>query len=179
MQINTIIIDNFLDKPDIVRNSVLEINFDYTGPYPGKRSDRADEDYQSYVQGKIESIMNTKISEFGGDSLQFQLCLEGDNTWIHYDESEWAGILYLTPNAPVGAGTGIYRHITTGKCEGEKGIDNLIPEDFELITMIGNVYNRLVLYRGNLWHRSVIPGFGTTKETGRLTQVFFFNIADK
>lgn len=179
MDINTIIIDNFLDNPDTVRKSVLEIDFSNTGSYPGFRSNRADEDYQGYIQEKIEKIMNKKILEFGGDSLQFQLCLEGDSTWIHYDESEWAGVLYLTPNAPVMSGTGIYRHISTNDFIGKKGIDNKISEDFELITLIGNVYNRLVLYKGSLWHRSYIPGFGTSKETGRLFQVFFFNIADK
>jgi hypothetical protein len=40
---------------------------------------------------------------------------------------------------------------------------------------MGNVYNRLILYRGTLYHRSMIPGFGDSVETGRLTQVFFFD----
>ena len=43
--------------------------------------------------------------------------------------------------------------------------------------MIGNVYNRLVLYRGDLFHRSLQSGFGNSVETGRLTQVFFFDEA--
>ena len=42
---------------------------------------------------------------------------------------------------------------------------------------VGNVYNRLVAYRGNmLYHRSIVPGFGDSVETGRLTQVFFFDV---
>ena len=28
---------------------------------------------------------------------------------------------------------------------------------------------------GDLLHRSIVPGFGDTPETGRLTQVFFFD----
>ena len=42
---------------------------------------------------------------------------------------------------------------------------------------VGNVYNRMVAYRGKtLYHRSILPGFGTTLETSRLTQTFFFSV---
>lgn len=161
MEINSIIVDNFLDKPDVVRQSVLTLDFYEKGPYPGLRSDRAETDYEEYVQSRFESILNCKIKEFKQDSFRFQLCLEGEESWVHSDETEWAAVLYLTPDAPVEGGTGIYR----------KGKD----DDWELVTGIGNVYNRLVLYKGHLWHRSILSGFGTSTETGRLTQVFFFN----
>jgi len=158
MNINTIIIDNFLDKPDLVRSSVLELPFKNTGTYPGSRTDAADYDYQDMIRSKIEPVIGSKI-EFRRDKdcFRFQLCLKGDSTWIHKDGVEWAGVLFLTPNAPINSGTGIYN------------------EDKKLVTMIGNVYNRLVLYRGTLYHRSMIPGFGDSVNTGRLTQVFFFD----
>ena len=42
---------------------------------------------------------------------------------------------------------------------------------------VGNVYNRLVAYRGKmLYHSSIVPGFGNSLETSRLTQTFFFDI---
>jgi hypothetical protein len=179
MKINTIIIDEFLDKPDVVREAVLKIDFPNTGTFPGFRSERADREYEEYVQTKIEAVLNTKILSWEQDSLRFQLCLDGDSTWIHHDETEWAGILYLTPNAPTAAGTGIYRHKATGIYTGPSTLDNKIDSDWELITIIGNVYNRLVLYKGLMYHRSLVSGFGSTPETGRLTQVFFFNTVDK
>jgi len=41
----------------------------------------------------------------------------------------------------------------------------------------GNVYNRLVAYRGKvLYHRSILPGFGYDLETSRLTMTLFFDI---
>lgn len=160
MKIATIIVDNFLDKPDIVRKSALELPFEATGPYPGVRSDRAERDYEAYVKEKLEKILNLKIKEFTIDSLRFQICLENAETWVHVDQTEWAAVLYLTPNAPLESGTGIYRD--TGS-------------SFELETGVGNVYNRIVIYRGDLLHKSILPGFGNSKETGRLTQVFFFN----
>lgn len=161
MNVNTIIVDDFLDKPDLVRNSVLSLPFEATGPYPGLRSDRADEDYEAYVQAKFEKVLNCKIKEFVQDSFRFQLCIEDAESWVHKDETDYAAVLYLTPNAPHQAGTGIYTHNGT---------------NFELVTAIGNVYNRLAIYNGQLLHRSMMSGFGKDKETGRLTQVFFFNV---
>jgi hypothetical protein len=158
MNINTIIIDNFLDKPDLVRSSVLELPFKNTGTYPGSRTDAADYDYQDMIRSKIEPLIGSKIKfRRDRDCFRFQLCLKNDSTWIHKDGVEWAGVLFLTPNAPINSGTGIYN------------------EDKKLVTMIGNVYNRLVLYRGTLYHRSMIPGFGDCVKSGRLTQVFFFD----
>lgn len=179
MDINTVIIDNFLDKPDLVRDSVMQIAFDRFGQYPGLRSDRADYDYEHYVQQKIEAMLNKKIQEFTSDSFAFQLCLEGDQTWIHMDhDCEWAGVLYLTPDAPIAAGTGIFRHSVSKIYKGPSEHASTNDDEWELITMIGNVYNRLVLYKANLYHRSLIAGFGSSKDTGRLTQVFFFNLVE-
>lgn len=160
MRVDTIIIDDFLDNPDIVRNSVLGIDFATSGQFPGLRSDRADDEYQEMVTMKIAPMLSAKTLDYTMDSFRFQLCLEGAKTWVHKDDSQWAGVLYLTPGADPMSGTGIF------------------DEEDTLITLIGNVYNRLVLYRGDLFHRSLMPGFGTDVSTGRLTQVFFFNIIE-
>ena len=160
MRVDTIIIDDFLDNPDIVRNSVLGIDFTTSGQFPGLRSDRADDEYQEMVTMKIAPMLSAKTLDYTMDSFRFQLCLEGAKTWVHKDDSQWAGVLYLTPGADPMSGTGIF------------------DEEDTLITLIGNVYNRLVFYRGDLFHRSLMPGFGTDVSTGRLTQVFFFNIIE-
>jgi len=177
MNINTLIVDNFLDKPDLVRQSALSLDFYRSGSFPGLRTDRADHDYEKYIKEKLEKILNLNISGFYQDSFCFQLCLENNETWIHHDETHWAGILYLTPEAPVSAGTAIYRHIPTGVFSGPAEIDVKDTENWEIITAVGNLYNRLVLYKGNMFHRSLVSGFGHSKETGRLTQTFFFNLA--
>ncbi len=176
MNISTIIVDNFLENPNIVRDSALNLSFHRSGSYPGLRTDRADYDYEEYIKEKFESIINKKIIEWKQDSFCFQLCLTDDETWLHCDETEYAAVLYLTPGAPAGAGTAIYRHIPTGIFQGPEKID-VKDGNWEIITAIGNVFNRLVIYKGTLYHRSLISGFGTNKETGRLTQTFFFNTA--
>jgi hypothetical protein len=175
MEVSTVIIENFLDNPDVVRQSVLGIPFERTGPFPGLRSERADDDYVNYTKTKIEISCNLNIKEFKQDSHTFQICQEGAETWIHHDDTEWAGVLYLTPDAPISAGTAIYRHKETGIYKGPSNVPNTNIEDWEIITMIGNIYNRLVLYNGDMYHRSLLSGFGNSLETARMTQVFFFN----
>jgi len=158
VKVDTIIVDQFLDNPDTVRESVLKIDFNSSGKFPGLRSDSADVEYQSMIKKKITDIFNREfIYRKDRDCFRFQLCLDGDSTWIHKDDTDWAGVLYLTPNAPINSGTGIF------------------DSDNNLITMVGNLYNRAVFYRGTLYHRSVLPGFGKTLKDGRLTQVFFFD----
>jgi hypothetical protein len=45
---------------------------------------------------------------------------------------------------------------------------------WELVDRIGNLYNRLILYRGDIYHAS-LDYFGNSLENGRLFQVFFLN----
>ena len=160
MDINTVIIDDFLPNPDLVREQVLNLDFYREGEeegFPGLRTDSADDSYQQFFTIRVQEILNVKIDEYVHDSFSFQLVTEGKKTWIHRDGCDWAGVLYLTPNAPLEAGTALY------------------DDKDELVTAIGNVYNRLILYKGNISHSSMLPGFGDSIETGRLTQVFFFN----
>ena len=107
----------------------------------------------------------------------FQYATSRDRTWIHNDGfNNWAGVLFLTPDAPVSAGTGIYKFIdgTCTKQEAEaRGNIGLISESSQdytkwtLVDRIGNVFNRLVLFEARHFHASM-DYFGTNKENGRL-----------
>ena len=173
MDLNYIIIDNFLDKPDIVRESVIsgQIPFNEKGKYPGVRCNPSyiQDDYREMVRDKISQVLPYKF-KFRDDShcFAFQLCLEGSETWIHVDVSDWAGILYLNPDARVDSGTAMFDGGYDGKAEKP-----------ECINIVGNVYNRMVLFRGkNIPHASMVPGFGDSLDTGRLTQVLFFDLEE-
>ena len=48
--------------------------------------------------------------------------------------------------------------------------------EFEMVDTVGNVYNRVVLFDAKMIH-SASEYFGTTKENGRLFQLFFFDLA--
>lgn len=192
MEISTIIVDNFLENPDAVRTSALESVIDTIGEFPGVRSAPSSQDYSEYAKAKIEKILNLKIIEWDScfnpftkqnepqGTTRFQLCVTGTTTWIHYDPSEWTGILYLTPDAPASSGTAIYRHKKTGiYIHTEKDSIDDEYEAWEIIAFVGNVYNRLAIIKGHMYHRSLVPGFGTDKYSGRLTQTFFFSTTPK
>lgn len=189
MDKNFIVIDNFYDNVDNVRQFALEQEFLTEGNYPGYRTGPEADPQHEYLKTFFENnVINKKITHWPkGYNTAYQVTTEESTTWIHHDDTTWAGVLYLTPNAPAESGTGIYRHKPTGIYEWDKVADS--PSDFnnsdflgdshmdhwEQINFVGNVYNRLVIYKGSLYHRSVLPGFGTDKYTGRLFQTFFFD----
>lgn len=53
----------------------------------------------------------------------------------------------------------------------------LDPTAWEPVDVIGNRYNRLVIWDARLVH-SASCYFGSTKDNGRLFQMFFFNASD-
>lgn len=165
MKQNLIVIDDFLDDPDLTRQEALEFDYSKVSHYfPGARSTKKCGSDVFEITKKLEKILDGKIKwGLESDTFHFQSCFEGTKTWIHVDDWEWAAVLYLTPDAIVDSGTGIY-HVNK-------------ENRYELNISVGNIYNRMILYRGGtLHHCSLLPGFGTTLETSRLTQVFFFDV---
>lgn len=65
-----------------------------------------------------------------------------------------AGVVYLTPDAPLNAGT------------------TILHAEENLFVNLENKYNRLVAYEAHRIH-ALSETFGTTRETGRLTFTFF------
>ena len=162
-----VVIDNFLDDPDRIRYHALSFDYDrIQESVPGVRSsNRAGGDYEDKVTEKFRNIFNSDIEWcWEQDTFCFQLCRKGTQSWVHVDPiTEWAAVLYLTPDAPVDSGTGIYHKKEDG--------------EWEMNIAVGNVYNRLVAYKGKMmYHSSIVSGFGTSVETGRLTQTFFFDV---
>tara|TARA_A200000113_G_C8842621_1_gene347435 strand:- start:645 stop:1166 length:522 start_codon:yes stop_codon:yes gene_type:complete len=167
MDQNLIVVDNFLDNPDFIRQVALKLDYsNIQETVPGCRSTVAlGGDLFDEVDTKFQQIFNSKIKWYhGADSFYIQSCTEETETWVHVDNcSDWAAVLYLTPYPELESGTGIYH----------KDEDN----EWEMNIAVGNVYNRLIAYRGkSLYHRSMVPGFGNSLETSRLTQVFFFDL---
>jgi hypothetical protein len=91
------------------------------------------------------------------------------DVWNGVTEDGWAGIVYLSPDAPLDGGLHLWRNR-----DQERRFDWMTPaENWELIDRLGNVPNRLLLARGDLPH-SGAGGWGDSVETGRLYQTFFF-----
>jgi len=186
MRVESLCISNFYNNPDETREFMLTQSFDLKGNYPGYRT-------QSFLDDSIKNTIQEFIRPFAGNvtwwgdeaSGAFQITTSQDRSWIHTDTTDWAGVCYLTPDAPLSSGTGLFRHKTTGITDykwrtREQNETSAHFKDYydmtkwELVDRIGNVYNRLILYRGDLFHTS-LDYFGMDKETGRLFQTFFFN----
>ena len=174
-----IVIDEFYNNPNDVREFALSQEFDVTGNWPGTRTktfinESTKETIQKILQDVSGNVTDWQAND--GYTGSFQLTTSMDRSWIHADSyNTWAGVLYLTPDAPLSGGTGIFRYKKTGSMM-EDGTDlSGVTQDmtkWELVDRVGNVYNRLVLYRGNNYHMS-LDYFGKDKEDGRLFQLFF------
>ena len=180
------VFENFYNNPDEVRNHALSLEMSVQGNYPGSRTESLEKNQRENLKNFFEKhIIRRPITYWPSEyNTAYQYTTAQDTTWIHHDDTTWAGVLYLTPNAPVESGTGIYRHKESGICLWDRFNDktdyNSHEDSYDLskwdcILSIGNVYNRLVVYQGAYYHRSILPGFGTNKNNGRLFQTFFFN----
>ena len=176
------VFDNFYENPMDVRKFALAQKFNITGNFPGVRTDATVGDILSSTKIIFEGILGVPITWWPDQyNTSFQYTTAADDTWIHYDTTNWAAVLYLTPDAPLESGTAIYRNKESKIFSLDKknpktdyaGTNNL--EDWEPIIQVSNIFNRLVMYRGDYYHRSMLPGFGDNQHNGRLFQTFFFN----
>jgi len=182
------IYEDFYNNVDEVREYALGLDFKVSGNYPGTRTEPAEKSHSDYLKSFFEEhIVKKEITYWNNDEYNtaFQYTTKNDETWIHHDQTTWAGVLYLTPDAPIESGTSLYQHKETGiylwdhVTDSESDLNPLEEcndlDKWDEIAFVGNKYNRLVVYRGAYYHRSKLPGFGVDKHTGRLFQTFFFD----
>ena len=191
-----IIIDNFYNNAMETRNYILTQPFEIQGNYPGRRT-------VSYATPELRDIIQEYVMPFGGKITHFvmpsepgmykpneiyngafQYTTSRDRSWVHIDgHNNWAGVLYLTPDAPLTAGTAFYRYVDGATCHQDalllnnrKQTDNHSQDmtKWELMDRVANVFNRLILFDANRYHMS-LDYFGESKEDARLFQVFFFS----
>jgi hypothetical protein len=181
------IVDNFLKDPDAVREFALaqeyQVNLDGEQGYIGRRTKQ--QFLFPGLQEEFERIMNRKIVRWEDHSMngRFQTCQAGDPLVYHCDLQSWAGMLYLTPNAPYHSGTTTHAKLGTGirhRTDPEihtcfhpesRNFDRTI---FEPVDVLGNVYNRLVIFNAGYLH-SASEYFGYNQQNSRLWQMFFFD----
>jgi|TARA_R100000482_G_scaffold114779_1_gene57638 hypothetical protein len=186
MRQNIIVVDNFYNNPDEVREFALSQEFNVTGNYPGVRTQNflnqsTKDTLENIIQDQVVNWLDGGLGSTNeGYTGAFQFTTKDNKSWIHNDAyNNWAGVLYLTPDAPTSGGTGFFRSKIDGSLTGK---DHDSPElegtygdysKWDLVANVGNVYNRIVLFRADQWHTS-LDYFGTSMKDGRLTQVFFF-----
>lgn len=178
-----VVVDDFYKNPDQVRTFALKQEFSLHPDYhKGKRTDTV---YRfNGLKESFESILGIKIKNWDhyGVNGCFQYCIAGDQLVYHYDTQEYAGVLFLTPDAPPNTGTSFYRSKYTKKIKIEQQdipvtFKNgfLDSTEFDVVDVVGNVYNRLVLFDAQMIH-AASTYFGNSIENGRLFQLFFFDL---
>jgi hypothetical protein len=200
MHSKVIIVDNFYTKPERVRALALTSDYANIAPtdYPGYASKlRLETDTLKNLFGSlVDSELNVDKARFTWGGFRFITEESGKYTKVHADvATDWAGMVYLTPNAPMSAGTAFFRHKETGFeapptnrearalgfSDAAEFDDKVIRRDkadlskWEQTTLIKPVYNRLILFRGCEFYHAPIGGCGNSPETARLTHSFFFN----
>lgn len=185
MRTEIISIDNFYDNPDEIRHIALN-NYEFNES-PNYKGFRASGIYKTEeAHNKLKQILGFE-PVYRGASWQFHYTVAGTPEVYHTDDSisQWGAIWYGFPNASVKSGTSFYK----SKINGFRSMFNsqslfaaahdspspycfIDPTKWELVDTIGNVYNRLVLFRGDLVHSMNDP-FGFSKIMGRLTQLWF------
>ena len=185
------VVDNFYDNPDEIRKFALKQEFGDESVITGFVGRRTFNQFLfPGLKEAFESVMGKKITKWEehGMNGRFQICWSGERLVYHCDSQRWGGMIYLTPNAPFQCGTTLYADKKNrARTYYDPGWDDYwanTPGDchldrtpFEPVDVLGNVYNRLVIFDASCIH-SASEYFGTNKENARLWQMFFFDTED-
>ena len=97
------------------------------------------------------------------------------DTWNAVGPHGWSGVVYVNDNARASVSSGL--KLWRNRDPGRNG-DWMTPSgQWDLVNSIGNISNRLILYRGNLPH-SGSPGWGDGLASGRLCLTLYFKTLD-
>jgi hypothetical protein len=166
-------------------------------PWPGKRSRNAlrPEELsivEEWVRTQTGANLLWKDTADAGrlvDHNSAQLVGETESRSMPHTDSKdcrYAGILYLNPQAPATGGTSFFRlRYPDGALGGNLcppqhaslrealGVPSLPPSAWKEDVAVPNVFNRLLVYRGDLVHAAT-SYFGSDHRSKRLTIVFFW-----
>ena len=200
------VIENFYENPDAIREFALaqDYTFCHDRPnlkyvYPGGRT----KDLFDLDSALHEKICKKLVSVFHNaehDYMRWALSTNFQSVSADYNEGVihtdhdtiFAGVLYLTPDAPLNSGTSLYKKSKTFNEKkylqaldkndakfraGKMKMDTSYHSMFDEVVRVNNVYNTLIIYEGRHFH-AANQFFGKTSEDSRLAQVFFINKID-
>jgi hypothetical protein len=189
-----IVIDDFYTNPDEIREfAINSLTYNESGYHKGKRS--TDKFILRGTKEIFERILGKEIYNWNKETYAngvFQFCTEEDPIVYHTDTQNYAGIVFLSPDAPVSTGTATYKSKITGvrKIDETNYTDELYKKTFsgygdelnfydnssyDLVDKVGNVYNRLVLFDSKCIHAAT-EYYGNDIKDSRFFQLFFFDI---
>ncbi|WP_119717975.1 DUF6445 family protein [Cognatilysobacter tabacisoli] len=197
MPTSLLVVDDFLDQPQVLREAALQLEYpEQQGAFPGRNSEERIE-----LDGLLPHVSRLvgerlKPIEPSGSHAKFRITLASDvgRGKVHVDPGYWSGVLYLSRPEDCRGGTDFFRHRRTNTDRrpmnpqelaalGYASIDqahaDIVERDgldercWETTMSVPMRFNRLVLLRPWLWHTAG-AGFGDRLENGRLVYLMFF-----
>lgn len=197
MPTSMIIVDDFLDNAQALREAALRLTYPpQEGTFPGRNS---------VERINIEGLAQ-QVSRLVGEPLEampppqshgksrITLAADKGKAKVHVDPAHWSGILYLSRPQDCQGGTEFFRHRATntdrapyndheaaalGFTSAKGMVDEILKRDgtddskWEMTHRVPMRFNRLLLLRPWLWHTAG-ENFGDTLENGRLVYLMFF-----
>jgi hypothetical protein len=186
------VVDNFYKDPDAIREyAITNLTFNSSGYHKGERSQ--ERFILNGTKERFEQIIGRKVTNWEHPEYangRFQFCVEDDPIVYHVDNQTFAAVVFLSPDAPLEAGTATYRSKITGATRFEefdtpefittfKGYGSEINfydgSSFEVVDQVGNVYNRLVIWDAKTIHAAT-KYYGDHIHNSRFFQLFFFDV---
>lgn len=180
-----LVLDEFLDDPDSVRAVALQQPF-VKMHSAGLRTEASFLHLAAY-RDAFERLLNRPLWNWDDNAAngRFQCCFASDAVPYHSDSQSYAGVLFLTPDAPPSAGLSFFRGRLGGLRRRSNDAEKMMltfgggaefdHSRWEELDRIANFYNRLVLFDAHLAH-GASAYFGDRLDNARLFQNFFFNV---
>lgn len=199
------VISDFYENPDEMRKYALAQKNTYCHEmkdqgyvFPGSRTKELRELSMSLYEKVCKKLISVfHIHEY--DLMQWQIKTsfqiveaEYGHGLIHQDQNTvFAGVLYLSPDASLDGGTSLFRKNATYDDDlywkiikendvhfkKKEPIDFSYHSMFDEVVRVNNVYNTLITFEGDI-HHCANDFFGNTKQNSRLAQVFFITKID-
>lgn len=188
LTLTNFIIDNIYENPYKIREYALTQTYEHHTYHPGIRTN------YTYMQPELYALLEKVFLSYNLQITNihnhFQYNTADESTWIHHDniddngENTYAGIIYLTPNAPILGGTATYKYIDgnmdrldTELLQNKKNVtaNSKDSSKWLKITQVGNIFNRLVIYNSSSYHSSM-EYFGNNIQDSRLMQLLFIYV---
>ena len=198
---DVIVVDEFFRDPDEIR--AIALAQEYVSDlryYKGLRTSQRF--LWPHLREEFGRLLGKPVTEWLGYDANgvFQQTNHDDPLVWHHDKQQYAAAIYLTPGAPLGAGTSFWRDRVYGcrrnpahplesrrlgslrAIEAAKSVvyneDNVVSgENWELVESVAGLYNRLVIWEADLFHSA--SSYEDFAEDGlaptRLVQLFFFD----
>jgi hypothetical protein len=184
--LDMVVVENFYEDPDFIRDFALNLEYGLQSSHRGYSANSWTLDG---TKERFEEILQTNILDWHDERYRngmFQYITGKDPIVHHVDENNYAGIIYLTPDAPFESGTSFYESKSERRSwfnhdpKDRQSYENAFNDNFynrhkfTEIDRIGNVYNRLVLWDSFKIHAAT-QHFGNDLYDSRLFHIFFFD----